>query len=104
MTVNKTGGSIETKRSFHNYRFMWSEGADDITAAAARGNSGVFLASTGPGDADMSCRCWIRMRQDVCEWNGGELYKQAIPLANPTRKPGEWNVYDIAWTAPVFER
>ena len=32
----------------------------------------------------------------------GSLYKQAIPLANPTRKPGEWQAYDIVWTAPTF--
>jgi hypothetical protein len=32
----------------------------------------------------------------------GSLYKQAIPLANPTRKPGEWQVYDVVWTAPEF--
>ncbi len=32
----------------------------------------------------------------------GSLYKQSIPLANPMRKPGEWNVYDVVWTAPAF--
>src|SRR5258708_19252921 len=32
----------------------------------------------------------------------GSSYKQAIPLANPTRKPGEWQTYDIVWTAPAF--
>jgi hypothetical protein len=32
----------------------------------------------------------------------GSLYKQSIPLANPMRKPGEWNIYDVAWTAPTF--
>jgi hypothetical protein len=32
----------------------------------------------------------------------GSIYKQAIPLANPARKPGEWQTYDIVWTAPRF--
>jgi hypothetical protein len=32
----------------------------------------------------------------------GSIYKQSIPLANPTRKPGEWQIYDVAWTAPIF--
>ena len=32
----------------------------------------------------------------------GSLYKQAIPLANPGRKPGEWQTYDVIWTAPTF--
>ena len=30
------------------------------------------------------------------------IYKQSIPLANPMRKPGEWQVYDVVWTAPSF--
>jgi len=33
----------------------------------------------------------------------GSLYKQSIPLANPMREPGEWQAYDVAWTAPVFK-
>ena len=32
----------------------------------------------------------------------GSVYKQVIPLANAMRKPGEWNVYDIIYTAPIF--
>ncbi|WP_449437319.1 3-keto-disaccharide hydrolase [Pedobacter steynii] len=23
-------------------------------------------------------------------------------MQNPTRKPGEWNSYDVIWTAPTF--
>jgi hypothetical protein len=33
----------------------------------------------------------------------GAIYKQTPPMANPMRKPGEWNVYDIIYTAPVFK-
>ena len=32
----------------------------------------------------------------------GSIYKQSIPLVNPAKKAGEWNVYDIIWTAPAF--
>ena len=32
----------------------------------------------------------------------GSIYKQAIPLCNPSRKPGEWQAYDVVWTAPTF--
>jgi hypothetical protein len=32
----------------------------------------------------------------------GSIYKQSIPLANPTRPPGEWQTYDVVWTAPRF--
>ena len=33
----------------------------------------------------------------------GSIYKQTPPLVNAMRKPGEWNVYDIIYTAPVFK-
>lgn len=32
----------------------------------------------------------------------GSIYKQAIPLANASRRPGEWQTYDIVWMAPTF--
>jgi hypothetical protein len=32
----------------------------------------------------------------------GSIYKQYIPLANASKKPGEWQSYDIIWTAPQF--
>jgi len=33
----------------------------------------------------------------------GSLYKQHAPLVNACRKPGEWQSYDIIYTAPRFE-
>ena len=33
----------------------------------------------------------------------GSIYKQTPPLVNVMRKPGEWNVYDIIYTAPIFK-
>src|SRR6185436_10352137 len=54
MTVNKarTAGSIETTRSFRNYQLHieWKIPENITGAGQDRGNSGVFLASTGPGD------------------------------------------------------
>ena len=32
----------------------------------------------------------------------GSIYKQSVPLVNPGRKPGEWQTYDVVWTAPIF--
>jgi hypothetical protein len=34
----------------------------------------------------------------------GAIYKQTPPMANAMRKPGEWNTYDIVWTAPRFNQ
>ena len=105
MQVNKSGGSIETKRNFKNYQLHveWRVPASITGSGQGRGNSGVFLASTGKGDAGYEL-------QVLDPWNNptyvngmaGSLYKQAIPLANPGRKPGEWQVYDVVWTAPTF--
>jgi hypothetical protein len=33
----------------------------------------------------------------------GSIYKQRVPLANPCRKPGEWQSYDVMWLAPTFK-
>jgi hypothetical protein len=53
LTVNKKYGNIETKRSFTNYQLHleWKVPANIEGSGQARGNSGVFLASIGKGDA-----------------------------------------------------
>ncbi|NBW93412.1 MAG: DUF1080 domain-containing protein [Bacteroidetes bacterium] len=33
----------------------------------------------------------------------GATYKQSIPLVNPLRPPGQWQVYDVVWRAPRFD-
>ena len=69
----------------------------------ARGNSGLFLASTGPGDAGYELQI-LDSYNNKTYVNGqaASIYKQGIPLANAMRKPGEWQVYDVVWTAPTF--
>lgn len=105
MTVNKSGGNIETKRSFKNYQLHieWRIPETITGESQARGNSGVFLASTGPGDDGYELQV-LDNYKNATYVNGmaGSLYKQAIPLANAARKPGEWQTYDVAWTAPTF--
>jgi hypothetical protein len=106
LTVNKNGGgNIETKQSFKNYQLHieWKVPASITGSGQARGNSGVFLASTGPGDDGYELQV-LDSWQNKTYVNGmaGSLYKQAIPLANPGRKPGEWQTYDVVWTAPTF--
>jgi hypothetical protein len=105
MTVNKASGSIETKQSFTNYQLHieWKVPSDIEGTGQARGNSGVFLASTGEGDSGYELQV-LDNYENKTYVNGmaGSLYKQAIPLANPSRKPGEWQTYDVIWTAPTF--
>jgi hypothetical protein len=63
----------------------------------------VFLASTGPGDDGYELQV-LDSYQNKTYVNGmgGSIYKQSIPLVNPGRKPGEWQSYDVVWTAPEF--
>lgn len=105
MTVNKPTGNIETKRRFTNYQLHieWQIPERITGTGQGRGNSGVFLASTGPGDEGYEIQI-VDSYENKTYVNGqmGSIYKQHIPLVNASRKPGEWQSYDIVWTAPVF--
>lgn len=104
-TVNKTAGNVETKKKFTNYQLHveWRVPSTITGSGQARGNSGVFLASLGSGDAGYELQV-LDSYKNKTYVNGmaGSIYKQFIPLANPTRPPGDWNVYDVIWTAPTF--
>jgi hypothetical protein len=105
VTVNKASGNIETKRSFANYQLHleWRVPVGITGSGQARGNSGVFLASTGPGDVGYEVQI-LDSYQNATYVNGqaASIYKQYPPLANAMRPPGEWQTYDIVWTAPTF--
>ncbi|GAB3335635.1 hypothetical protein GCM10027299_44820 [Larkinella ripae] len=105
MTVNKAVGNIETKQSFKNYQLHieWKIPEKITLTGQSRGNSGIFLASTGGGDAGYELQV-LDSYENKTYSNGqaGSIYKQAIPLANASKKPGEWQVYDIIWNAPTF--
>jgi hypothetical protein len=106
LTVDKKTGNIETKRKFTNYQLHleWKVPQGITGSGQARGNSGVFLASTGPGDDGYEIQ--IMDSYDNATYVNGQaaaIYKQYPPLVNAMRKPGEWNVYDVVWTAPTFK-
>jgi hypothetical protein len=105
LTVAKSAGNIETLRKFRNYQLHveFRIPATITGSGQGRGNSGVFLASTGPGDDGYELQV-LDGYNNPTYVNGmvGSIYKQSIPLANPARKPGEWQSYDVAWTAPTF--
>ena len=105
LTVNKSTGNIETKRSFSNYQLHieWRIPEGITGSGQARGNSGIFLASTGPGDEGYEIQI-LDSYENTTYVNGqaAAIYKQYPPLVNAMRKPGEWQTYDIIWTAPTF--
>ncbi|MFO7302315.1 MAG: DUF1080 domain-containing protein [Acidobacteriota bacterium] len=105
LTVEKKAGNIETKRTFRNYQLHleWRIPTHITGEGQGRGNSGVFLASTGPGDAGYEIQV-LDSFENRTYVNGmaGSIYKQHIPLANAMRRPGEWQTYDIVWTAPTW--
>jgi len=105
LTVNKAAGNIETMRRFGSFELHleWRVPENIAGSGQSRGNSGIFLASTGRGDAGYELQV-LDSFGNATYVNGmaGSIYKQSIPLANPARPPGEWQAYDIEWTAPEF--
>jgi hypothetical protein len=104
ITVNKAAGDIETKKKFMDYQLhLEFKIPTNITGSGqARGNSGLFLAAPhGASEYELQV---LDNYNNTTYVNGqvGSIYKQSIPLANPSRKPGEWQAYDVVWTAPRF--
>ena len=103
-TVNKDtsngGGNIMTKESFRDFQLHieWRIPENITGKGQARGNSGVYLQ----GKYELQI---LDSYDNETYVNGqaGAFYKQSAPLVNPCRKPGEWNVYDIIYTAPTFK-
>lgn len=101
VTVDKSTGDIQTKKKFGSYQLHieWRIPADIQGEGQERGNSGVFLSGK------YEIQVLDNSNNDNKTYvNGmaGSIYREAIPLANPEKKPGEWNVYDVAYTAPEF--
>ncbi len=93
LVVNKRAGNIETKRSFNSYQLHveWKIPENITGEGQARGNSGVFLASLGKGDAGYELQIMDSYNNKTyTNGQAGSVYKQSIPLVNPNRKPGEW--------------
>lgn len=99
MTVNKKAGDIRTKEEFGSFQLHveWMIPADIEGSGQSRGNSGVYLQNLYEVQVLDSYQ-----QKTYVNGQAGSLYKQSVPLANPCRKPGEWNYYDITFTAPVL--
>ncbi len=81
LTVNKgaDAGSIETTQAFRDYQLHleWRVPTNIFGSGQARGNSGVFFASTGSGDAVYELQILDSYQNKTCV-NGmaGSFYKR----------------------------
>jgi len=101
VTVNKKAGDILTKTNYGDFQLHieWQVPVDITGKSQARGNSGIFLQDKYEIQV-------LDSYNNETYVNGGaaSVYKQSPPLVNAMRKPGEWNVYDIIYTAPTFTK
>ena len=105
VTVDKATGNIQTRQSFRNYQLHleWCVPEGITGEGQARGNSGLFLASTGNGDEGYEIQILDSWKNKTyVNGQAASVYKQAPPLVNAMRPPGQWQTYDVIWTAPVF--
>ena len=100
LEVVPDNGELVTKDKFGDVQLHveWSEPTDLTGTSQGRGNSGVILMS----------RYEIQVLDSYkyptyADGQAGAIYGQWPPLANPMRKPGEWQVYDIVFMAPKFD-
>jgi hypothetical protein len=100
MTVVKKTGNIRTRRGFGDCQLHveWRTPAKVEGEGQGRGNSGIFLQ----GRYELQV---LDSYGNATYSNGmaGSIYKQHIPLVNASRKPGEWQTYDVVFTAPRFK-
>ena len=105
MTVNKTAGDIQTKRNFMDFQLhIEYQIPSNITGSGqARGNSGIFLAALPFGAGGYELQVLDNYNNSTyVNGQAGSMYKQSPPLVNACRPPGEWQAYDVVWTAPRF--
>ncbi len=99
VTVKNGTGSIKTKQAFANMQLHIEFSPTAVIAGEgqSRGNSGIFLHSLFEVQVLDS---W----ENPTYVNGqaGSVYLQHAPLVNVSKPPGQWQSYDIIFTAPVF--
>jgi len=93
-------GDLATKQKFGDVQLHveWAAPAEIRGNSQNRGNSGIFLQGRYEVQVLDSYQ-----NPTYADGQAGALYGQWPPLFNATRKPGEWQSYDIVFEAPKFE-
>lgn len=99
LTVNPKTGGIHTKQHFGDAQIHleWRSPIKIEGDGQGRGNSGIYIM----GKYEVQI---LDSHNNGTYTNGqaGSIYKQSPPLVNVTSTTGEWNTYDIIFTAPRF--
>ncbi len=93
-------GGISTKQEFGDCQLHieWSSPDPPTGEGQGCGNSGVYIMGR------YEVQVLDSYSSDTYhDGQAGAVYKQSPPAVNATRKPGEWNTYDIFWTCPRFD-
>ena len=100
MEVAKGKGSIRTTRGFGDCQLHveWAAPAAAVGSGQDRGNSGVFLMDLYEVQVLDSYDS-----KTYADGMAAAIYGQFPPLVNASRKPGEWQMYDIVFHAPRFD-
>jgi hypothetical protein len=99
MTVVARAGNIKTKQKFGDCQLHieWRSPTEIKGEGQGRGNSGIFLMEKYELQVLDSYES-----KTYVNGQAGSIYKQLPPLVNATRAPGEWQTYDVIFTAPRF--
>ena len=93
-------GNLYTKEKFGDCQLHieWSEPEGITGEGQERGNSGVFLMGAYEIQVLDSYKS-----ATYADGQAGAIYGQWPPLVNPMTKPGDWQSYDVVFTAPRWE-
>lgn len=94
-------GYIQSKEKFGSCQLHieWASPARAEGDGQGRGNSGVFLMGTYEVQVLDSYE-----NQTYADGQASALYGRSKPLVNASRKPGEWQTYDIIFHRPHFDQ
>ena len=100
MEVAPKTGSIQTKERFADFQ-LHIEFATPVEVKGngqGRGNSGILM--NGVYEIQV-LDCYDNPTYP--DGQAGGLYGQSPPLVNASKKPGEWQSYDIIWESPRWD-
>ena len=99
MVAVKETGAIFTKQGFGDCQLHieFSTPKKVVGKGQGRGNSGIFLQKRYEVQVLDSYN-----NRTYSNGQAGSIYKQHIPMVNASLPPGEWQTYDIFFTAPRF--